>query len=116
MKKIIILFLIMFVYVSCGICEEQVPFKNKDPKINENFKVIYEIADKHIHDGVDSSQLKNVYANGQVKLWQLTATQIKALIPLSVGCLVFNTSDKKVYYSTGTTKGSWAKIKDDTAP
>ena len=57
------LFFIPLFLSSLLYCGEQPTFTVKDPKINENFRQIFLTMDQHVHDGVDSSKLKDVIPN-----------------------------------------------------
>lgn len=134
MKRIIVaaLFICALTGQSWG---EDAYYKIEDPAIAENFRRIYLLLDQHKHDGVDSVKLSDVipssptmYSLGnsttpwaavygdQTVLGNRTSAQLKTMVAVSSGTLIYNFTDKDVYVATATSAGAWRNIRTGGGP
>lgn len=60
--------------------------------------------------------VSTITMTGQIKLGNYTVTQIRNLIPVNTGAIVYCTDDNDIYVSTGTVVGSWKNSRTNLAP
>ncbi len=65
--------------------------------------------------GSSSAKVANITIGGQMALESATATQLKTIVPISVGALIFNSSDNVLCVSSAAVVDSWVFVSSTTS-